>query len=102
VIGHRQCCDAADHAENRREHRPLILEQQSYAHHEGGDPAEGCDGEPIPAHARHNRQRLLKIDYDCPHQLLGVSLVVLGPRSTERAVIATAGNVLNGAETISK
>jgi hypothetical protein len=32
--------DAADHAENRREQRALILEQQCYAHHEGGDAAE--------------------------------------------------------------
>ena len=67
VISHREGCNAADHAEDRREQRTLVPEQQGYADQEGGDASEGREGEPIPAHARHDRPRLLKIDDDSPH-----------------------------------
>jgi hypothetical protein len=64
VIGHCQRGDAADHAENGSEQRALVREQQGYPHQEGSGAAEGRKGEPVPAHAPHNRRCLLKIDDD--------------------------------------
>jgi len=49
VIGHREGCDAADHAEDRREQRTFVGEQQGYAHQEGGNAAKGREGKPVPA-----------------------------------------------------
>jgi hypothetical protein len=43
---------------------------EGYAYQEGGNAAEGREGKPVPAHARHDRPRFLKIDDDCPYQPL--------------------------------
>jgi hypothetical protein len=75
VISHRDGSNAADHAEYRREQWTLIPEQQAYPSQEGGNAGEGHEGEPVPAHARHHRLRLLKIDDDCPHQLTAVPMI---------------------------
>jgi hypothetical protein len=71
VIGHREGSNAAGHAEDRREQRTLVPEQQGYAEQEGGDAAESREGQPVPAHARHDRRCPLKIDDHCSHQPLG-------------------------------
>jgi hypothetical protein len=49
------------------------------ADQEGRDPAERGHGVPVPLHEWDNRECRLKIDYECPDLLVGVSLAALGP-----------------------